>query len=200
MNATPEQRAAARDLVLRSRAGDQNATGMIAAIRESAQMGSEKAIAGLNALKTFIMANPAGARRGSIGVEAHRALGALRYVARASKSRMGGEEHDNTNDVLCAILVLLPLIGGLRAQNACSVILANGPFLNKERVAGLASAITSDDHRADFLSCSFGAEPLRKTPYAHAGVTVSKARKIQAVRAPMVPLSFFSERVAWELE
>ena len=186
---------AAKEVVERARAGDQNAMGMIAAVRDSAIKGSPRARESQRAILEYIRSHPVQVAdafvHSHIGEDAKQALAMVR--------RRG--------PVLGLVALFVLAEDGPDAMLTGSTILANGPPLTNPRVAAIGEAIEDDDERRLFYAgvCFKRITPKflhlckpEKRPIVNAGKCVGMARSIQQVRLPNSKLGAFSPAVAWE--
>ena len=203
----------AKDLVVRSRNGDQNAMAMIAEVRKAAQRGSVKARMGFEAIKQYIEKNPTAENAETrkwdrtIPSDAQKTLRDLRDAVKGqigSASRMGAEGSDP--ELTCRILLALPKTGGERTLNAGTVALANGPKLTDARIRQIGSGFGDEALRELFYKHIVRFHPSmadevaeQLQPIVGAGQIVGQARALQVARLPNSPLSMVSPQTGWEL-
>lgn len=201
MNA-PLQKATA-DLVLRARAGDQNAMGMIDSVRRSAASGSPRAKTAFGLLKAYIEANPvtkATPRLGPAPV-AHATMGAEAREAVA-------ELRDRGPVVGILALLALPFLGGPDAFSAGVATLANGPPLTANRIGTIGQGLDEHGRRYFYTGVHYhghdGCILARMCPTTeekgllHAGRCVGIAKAIQDVRKPGSRISNYAPLAGWE--
>ncbi len=206
-------RAAAVELVDRSRNGDQNATAMILEIRRAALEGVPKAQIGYELLKKIVETNPA---RPPVQFDFECQSGTCANPAEAD---IGEEAYDAleliaTRGPIIAIhaLIALPDMGGERGVTAGAVLLANGPrSITKRMVADIGAGIDETHYRRLFFYgvnyCGREAVQLARElqadeaapSFLHAGRCVGLARSIQRVRLPGSVISHFNRLAGWEL-
>lgn len=157
------------DVVQRARAGDQNAMALIAMVRANAQAGNPRAIASLRAFSDYMDKHPV-------------------------ESSMAGE---------------LSNVRSKRAKQAqAAVVFANGRHLDIEVLREFGSSFGEDadcffqgardwnkDLRPDIAR---SADPYRLQVY-EVGQVLGRARAIQQMRRPDVPISAYDPMVGWEL-
>lgn len=184
-----KMRLTAEALVLRARAGDQNAMSHIVMIRENAKRGSKRAMLSQQLIYEYLQDNPLtdfGQEGTPQVVKKNRAL-----VAFAKSVRAKDPQHTMT-----ALEVWAP---ALNAQQI-AVSLANGPSLvgtNNSRINQLIGSMKVDDGEKSIIQKSIDAWRNRQ---AHPiGRLLGLARCIQAVRLPKIPIAILSPMAAWEL-
>lgn len=182
----------ARELVCRAREGDQNAMGMLVAVRSSAKAGSPRAKAAQAAVNAYQASNPPPAKTVAVGADGEACLQALKFrgplVARLE-------------------LFTLPRMGK-KARDAGAVVLSQGPALTPPRVSQIAGEI-EDETAAQVFWMAFlnplaaarvvqGAPPTVRQ-IAATGLLVRDAMKLQRLRDPRSKIADFSPAVGWEL-
>lgn len=186
---------AAKEVVQRARAGDQNAMAMIVAVRDSAIQGSQRAQEAQRAILDYIRANPVSVT----DVFTHSHVGDDAKQALAVVKRCGPVVG------LVALFVIAEDSPG--AMLSGSIILANGPQLTNPRISSIGSAIEDDNERKLFYAgvCFKRLPPAfaqrcvpQAQPIINAGKCVGLARSIQEVRQSQSSLSKFSPIVGWE--
>lgn len=201
-----EMERAAADLVVRARAGDQVAMGILAMVRTNALKGSKRAKVAYRYLQRYVKAHPV--TDAMSGFEA--ALKSDR-LAKTLESSIGTE---NPLHYSSAVVAMVPDINATSLTRA-AVVLANGPDLctgkdANPRISALHSSFAGEDEHKAFR---FGVAtndiskiyPIaqRSTPKQNRalqiGYAVGLARRIQAVRRPNVPIAVISKMAAWEL-
>ncbi len=185
--------AAAKELVDRSRLGDQNAMALISAARKASKRGNAKAKEACAAIFRYVEANPVEAPPVAIGAES---------VARLSAIK----EHGSV--IALRDLLMLPL-GGEDALLAGAVVLANGPPLTKEQITAMGTGIPNEEECKLFYyaiqNCGKALNelarvlPKKARCIMYAGQCVGMAHNIQRVRDPGIPVSAFSPMAGWEL-
>lgn len=189
----PDIKVIAKQLVIRSRAGDQNASAIIMEVAKSAKAGSPKAIQSNKAIAEYIKTHPVPNPRTMPATEWSDAM--IGYISEL-QSNFSGE----------AVVALIPLIGDFGPTT-----LANGPKLRNDIISKIGSEFCSEKERHAF---SFGVrnseesdkikEGLGNVPEQIAvavliGCNVGEAKRIQLVRLPNVPISVLSKQAASEL-
>jgi len=186
---------AAKEVVERARAGDQNAMAMIVMVRDQAIQGNEKARESQRAILEYIRKNPVQVA----DAFAHSHVGEDAKQALAYVSKRG--------PVLGLIALFIIGSDSPDAMLNGSIILANGPRLTNPRISAIGSAIDNDDERRLFYAgvCFKRIPPNllqrcvpEQRPIINAGKCVGLARAIQEVRAPDSSLTKFSPVVGWE--
>ncbi len=194
--------AGARDLVAKSRLGDQNATAMIIMIRESAKAGSKRAAYTLNYLTKYVKNYPVvGSCTIGFGCDPM-----TQRVINSLHSKMGAD----TNENAATVVNLVPKI---KNESLAAVPLANtGDLLkgkgNNLRIIAICQFLTPTQIKAfEFGRCNCNVttdnmhgdmHPDDQTAM-HLGKAVGIAQRIQAVRLPHSPISLISKMAAWEL-
>lgn len=195
-NNTPTtQQEGAKQLVERSRAGDQNAMAILYKVGENARAGDPKAKQSYDLIMKYIKDHPNGSDPLILGAEAKQALGVLKDPS---------NDDPDIIDVLCS----LPIIGnGLAIQTAC-ILLGNGPAWTKARVKQVDSNIPGGEQDIFRFGYSDGVQskqplanklPQKSVGYLCAGHCIGIARRIQLARLKQVPVSIISPEVGWEL-
>lgn len=164
-----------RDVIIRSRAGDQNAIATIIETRKAAQKGIARAKYAYNMLCGYIKSHPIN-KRVSFGEE--KAIVALKTQIQAPSDLHYGAA-----------------VTGLMKGPDSVVVLANGPEITEERVSCICRFCPDKD---SFTAAIGGDRSALATQSGHVGWFVALARKIQAVRKPNSDLRAFSPMAAWE--
>lgn len=183
----------AKELVIRSRAGDQNASALIMEAAKAAKNGNPRAVKASTEIEKYIDANPLPAPKVSKSSVWSDAM--IGYIGEL-QSNFSGE----------AVVALVPYIGDF-AMTA----LANGPKLTNDIINQIAAEFGSEKERHAFR---FGVvnskqsdvikDNARSLPRSIAfailiGCNVGEAKRVQLVRLPNVPISIVSDRAASEL-
>lgn len=167
---------AARDVVERSRAGDQVAMAIIAIVRDNARKGSKKAKKSVQLMQRYIDSHPVS----SMGYEA----GHTNHAAKALWENPTAE----------TITLTLPLAGFW--TGVCALV--HGPDLTRERAIEIGSVLPETDQPAFNAAClDEKLDGSRRGWFI--GHVVLIARRIQRIRNPNVPIATFCPIVAWEL-
>lgn len=164
-----------RDVVLRSRAGDQNAIAIIIETRKAAERGVARAKFAFGELSKYIRNHPV-SKRISFGEESP--IIALKTQIQAPSALHYGAA-----------------VSGLVKDKAAIVVLANGPEITPERVSCICECCPEKD---SFNAGFSGDRSALATQSGKLGWFVGLARKLQAVRLPGSDLQAFSPNVAWE--
>lgn len=164
-----------RDIVLRSRAGDQNAIATIVETRKAAERGIARAKFAFGELSKYIRNHPI-SKRVSFGEE--QPIVALKTQIEAPSNLHYGAA-----------------VSGLVKDNTSIIVLANGPELTEEKVTSISQFCPEKD---SFMAGFGGDRSALATQSGKVGWFVGLARKIQAVRMPGSDLRKFSSTVAWE--
>lgn len=166
-----EQALAAESLVLRSRAGDQNAIGMISMIRDAAQKGSPRAKRSVQLIGEYIAKHP------------------------ASETNPFGAEPQKDSNVLFSACIALA--NGAPLSTARLKAMAS-TFGSEEDEKLFLYAVVNYKKAGlvESLVTRFG-EYVRKV--VELGKGIGLARGIQMVRLPSTPVSAFSADAGWEL-
>lgn len=190
----------ARNLVTRSRLGDENAVAMLVMIRRSAKQGSKKAIYTLKYLKDYIAKHPV-IESCKIGFGC---TPMIQKVINSIHSKISGDPSSHPEVVIKAIpkidnpvLAAVPLAnnGTLLGQNNPRIIGICQFFGDSEMDAfefGKANCFT--DTATIHGELSEGEQDA-----LHIGKAVGIAQRIQAVRSFDAPISSLSKVAAWEL-
>lgn len=163
-----------RDIVMRSRAGDQNAIAIIIETRKAAERGVARAKLAFGMLTNYIKSHPI-SKRVSFGED--KPITALKTQIQAPSNLHYGAA-----------------VSGLTGGGECVVVLANGPEITDERITCICKCCTETDFKAGFG----GDRNALATRSGQVGRFVALARKIQHVRLPNSNLKRFSPMVAWE--
>ena len=177
---------AARDVVERTRAGDQVAMGILAMVRDNAKLGNPKAQQSLRAIERYISKNP------PIGIGSEVSDITSPHAAAAISALWQNPTHET-------IVKALPLVGFWPGV----VALSHGPNLDNERL-GQLSSVVPEEHRPAFQG---GVNHWQsKTPNIIPdergwllGRIIGLARCLQLVRLPHVAVATFCPITAWEL-
>ncbi len=190
----------ARNLVTRSRLGDENAVAMLVMIRNSAAQGSRKAIYTLKYLKEYIKKHPV-LESCKIGFGCNPIT---QRVINAIHSKISGEPRAHANVMVAAIpkiespvLAAVPMAnnGSLLGQSNPRIIAICKFFGDSEMDAfefGKVNCFTDTAHINGELSEG-------ESKALHIGKTVGIAQRIQAVRNNDAPISSLSKMASWEL-
>ena len=191
----------ARDLVARSRLGDQNATAMLVMIRNSAAEGSKRAIYTLKYLKEYIKRHPMVSKcRIGFGCDPM-----TQRVINSIHSKISGEP-DSYADVMVAG------VPRIESPSLAAVSLANNGSLlepNNPRINAICERFNEPQLDAfEFGRCNcfkntasmHGDLTAGEQEALHIGKAVGIAQRIQAVRSfDDVPISALSKQAGWEL-
>lgn len=184
--ANVERQNAARDVVLRARAGDQVAMGILAMVRDNARKRDPKAQQSLRAIERYISKNP----NNSIGSE--KALsGSTNPLAPLANKAIW---LNPTPEVIITAVPRLKFWQGV-------VALVHGPKLDNQRLESIQTAVTEDD-RTDFKAgVLFWKNPRPEQAETGwlLGRVIGLARCIQQLQIPTVPIATFCPATAWEL-
>ncbi len=191
----------ARDLVARSRLGDQNATSMLIMIRNSAAAGSKRAIYTLKYLKEYIKRHPMVTKcRIGFGCSPM-----TQRVINTIHSQISGDP-DSHADVM---MVGIPRINS--AALAAVPLANNGNLLgeNNPRIKSIHQRLDKSQLNAfEFgrINCFRNTASIHgdmepgEQEALHLGKSVGIAQRIQAVRDfDDVPVSALSSQAGWEL-
>lgn len=184
----------AKELVIRSRAGDQNASALIMETAKAAKSGSKRAVHANSLISKYIAENPLPAPKLSAkpSVWSDAMIG---YIGEL-QSNFSGE----------AVVALVPIIGEFAMTS-----LANGPNLTNDIINSIASEFGTEKEQHAFkfgVTNSKQSEKIKENvttlPKSEAfalliGCNVGEAKRVQLVRLPNVPLSILSDVVANEL-
>jgi len=198
------------EFVQRSRAGDQNATAILAVIRDLKDQGVDWAKEAYSWCMDY-------AKRHKPSM-----FGAFREVARSLRdtvkiprpvdSPVGEESANNsTNDnkekkptgaeydcTLVYLLTLLDKLGGEEALLMGAVIMANGPALNDSRIKQFLGSFREDvaDQLVEGIVHCFVNTDSNVT---RAGQCIGQARRLQILRLPDGPIKAYNPKIAFEL-
>lgn len=192
----------ARDLVARSRLGDQNATAMIIAIRESAKQGSKRAIYTIKYLTDYIKKHP-------ITMTCNIGFGCdpmTQRVINSIHSKMGADPSRHAP-------IMISRIPKIKEPSIAAVPLANCGSLIKDGDANpRITAICSFFGDAEMDAYLYGEENCflnTDTMHAdmspkeqcalHIGKAIGIAKRIQIARQPGSRVSVLSRMAGWEL-
>lgn len=195
---------AARELVDRSRAGDQNATAMIVQVRKGAKKGNSRALETVKCIKKYISENPVNphVRKGQT-VDGHEAIAELReYCDFGSET----PKHIRSFQAGGGLPFLLRASRGSLRAAAGSLI--NACLLTPKVIEGLAKHMSDSSAGNLFLiavmnykSINSLKQLIEKAPagvgHILAGAAVGYARDVQEAREGKI--RFLSEMAAWEL-
>ena len=166
-----------RDIVLRSRAGDQNAIALIIETRKAAERGIARARVAFGMLTKYIKQHPA-SKRAAFGEEKP-------IVALATQITAPSDLH------------YAAAVTGLTNDKNAVVVLANGPEITEEKVTICCQACPQVQQNA--FSAGFGGDRTAlATRSGMIGYIMRLAQKIQQVRKPNSDLRAFSPAAAWE--
>jgi hypothetical protein len=165
-----------RDIIIRSRAGDQNAIALIIETRKAAERGIARAKYAFGMLANYIKSHPS-SKRVSFGEE--KPVIALKMQIQApSDLHYGAAVSALTND--------FPSV----------VVLANGPEITDTRITCIHDCCPDKE---SFKAGFAGDRKVTVTRSGKVGFFVRLARKIQEVRKPGSNIRLFSPSIAWEL-
>ncbi len=164
-----------RDVVMRSRAGDQNAIALIMECRKKAEQGVVRAKYAYDMLCRYIKTHPIN-KHVSFGQE--KPIVALKTQIQAPLDLHYGAA-----------------VTGLMNGSDSVVVLANGPEITEERLTCICNFCPEQD---SFKAAFNGDRSALATQSGKIGWFVALARKIQQVRLPSSDLTRFSPMVAWE--
>ena len=192
----------ARDLVARSRLGDQNATAMIIAIRQSAAAGSKRAIYTLKYLKAYISKHPVN-NSCSIGFGCDPMT---QRVINSIHSKIGAEPANHAPVMVSKIpKIKNPSLAAVPLAN-CGSLIKDGD--NNPRIIAIVALLNQNQFDAFlfgkencFLNTDsiHGDMPEGDRCALHLGKAVGIAQKIQIARQPSAPVSVLSRMAGWEL-
>jgi len=189
------QEAGARDVVERSRLGDQNAVAIIRDVAKNAAAGSPKAKTAYAYIEDYIKAHPAPSK---FSAEDGQKLGVLKALDK------------NHPRVVVPVLMSLPESGNTDLINTASVMLAQTKPWNTNKVKAVAGCFDGENleiFRFGFESGS-NSKHLRQATAQMApaqigvlccGHCVGMARKLQLARLPQVPVSILGDMIGWEM-
>lgn len=187
---------ASHTLVDRARQGDQNAMGMIAAIRNNSGRGNPKAKLAAQHMHAYIQSNPV-KRRTNFGKERRATFGALQRV-KAVKGKGYGRQ---------VVKFVLEMGENVQDSKLAAHVLATGRPIDLVAIRDILAAIPPDirgvlrvsyynPHHAHRM-CK-GLEPA-ELKVLQLGYILGMCHRIQEVCKPETPLAPFSPMVAWEL-
>jgi len=166
-----------RDIVLRSRAGDQNAIATIIECRKAAEHGVARARVAFGMLTRYIKQHPI-SKRAVFGEEKP-------IVALATNITAPSELHYGA------------AVTGLTNDKSAIVVLANGPEITEEKISVCCQACPQSQQQA--FTAGFGGDRTAlATRSGMVGYILRLAQKVQQVRKPKSDLRAFSPIVAWE--
>jgi len=193
---TSEQRKHAAEIVERARLFDQNMIATIEEIRDAANRGSPKAVAGFQAILEYIKAHPVAHETSQAAQEC---LGRLKF-------------YQNPPHIHLKALRLLPLVGEPTDIGTACAILSRGPRLDKSRVSNIAGCIGSEEGLAVFNQAYQSAGkgevlgPMSRyldekgLGFLCAGHCIGMGSKLQLTQHENVPLSILGPEIGWEHE
>lgn len=164
-----------RDIVMRSRAGDQNAIAIIIETRRAADRGVARAKYAFGMLSQYIKQHPI-SKRVSFGEEKP-------IVALKTQIQAPSELHYGA------------AVTGLAINKDSIIVLANGPEITDDRIKCICNCCPQRDN---FQAAFGGDRAALATQSGKVGWFVRLARSIQSVRKPNSDLRAFSPIVAWE--
>lgn len=188
---------ACKDLVIRARAGDQNAMALIVEVGKAAKTGSERAKISAQYIEDYCKKNPPPK---VTDYNKHDWSEMMQAYVNDLQSSFTGEDFGE------CVIVLLPIMGQFGINT-----LADGPNLTNDIITQLSYEFGSELEQHAF---QFGvrnveqAERIKKnvknlnkeTAYAVlVGCCVGEARNLQLVRLPNTPVSVISKKAAEEL-
>jgi hypothetical protein len=188
------------ELVVRARAGDQNAMGLLVEVGKSAKVGSPRAIESKRLIEEYIRLNPPPKK--STTRQQNTWTQSIANYVNAMQASFSGEP-DELGDCIIAII---PFMGPYGATT-----LANGPELNNDIINLISSAFGSDAEEHAFLFAIANADQSdsiiknisklnKDAAYAILiGCVVGQAKRIQMVRLPGTPISVISKKAEEEL-
>jgi hypothetical protein len=190
-------RMTAEDLVIRTRAGEQNAAALILEIGKNAKRGNQRALRSKRLIEEAISNIPL--RPMSVVPALHRESRPAKHFARIVVGAEGPEPYG------AQVMTMLPLLG-IRGV----IMLANGPTLIKSgRARAIAQSYpTATERHAFCLARRYAgqANPAERStlhPRLQNAMMVGDcfgiAQKIQALRLPDSRISDFDPAVGWEL-
>lgn len=202
-------------IVVRARAGDQNALATILKVGESARAGGSRAMAAFNTIKHYIEAHPA--TEFVLGADAPAVMDTPDApIVKAPdpelrKPTLPQGIFDRIFDPEYFALCIIRACGYRHGLPAAATILAAGPPLTAPVIAHIGnSQFQSDESTATFFhGVRFCGEdnwrqiapqldpPLRRC--LAIGQCVGRARKLQMVRQPGSRIGAYSEVAGWEL-
>lgn len=186
---------ACKELVIRARAGDQNAMAMIFEVGNSARNGSRTAIQSAKLIEEYCEKNPPPE---PMQHNANWSDLMQSYITELQSSFSGEELGEY-------VVVLLPMMGQFGINT-----LANGPTISNDIISQIASEFGSETEQHAFQFAVFHADQADKikknianlneeTAYAVLlGCCVGEAKNIQQVRLPGASVSLISKKAAEE--
>lgn len=164
-----------RDTVMRSRAGDQNATSLIHECRLAAEKGVARAKYMHGLVCKYIKQHPIGK---AVRFGEENAITALKTQIQAPSALHYGTA-----------------VSGLAKDKSSIIVLANGPEITPELVTCTADCTVDKDS----FNAGFGGDRSAvATQSGRCGWFLALAKKIQTVRKPNSDLRAFSQVVGWE--
>jgi hypothetical protein len=188
------------ELVVRSRAGDQNAMGLLVEVGKSAKAGSQRAIQSKRIIEDYISKNPP-PKSPLSNNKITWSESIANYIGQMQSSFQGEDE-----ELGICIIAILPYMGEFGVTT-----LSNGPKLDNDIINLIASSFPSDVEEHAFLFAIANADQNEKmmknlknlnknSAYATlVGCIVGQAKKIQRVRLPETPISVLSKKAAADL-
>lgn len=183
---------AAEDLVVRSRARDQNAIAILTLIGQNAARGVPRAIETLRAVQAYTAAHPY--RQFVFGSDAPPAPPPNTRFVREAVGHLSSREPARRQ----AAEVMLPEV--CRAnQDAAVLVLWRGALLDSARIKRLMAALEPADRKA-FARGARRPERVSASPAELYGAAVSKARRIQLFSEPNSKAGVLGSSIGWELD
>lgn len=187
----------AEELVLRSRAGDQNAMATISMIRKNAARGNERAQLTLQMIKEFIGQFPVQDKPQKFGAEQARPKTDLAIVHEEVK-------REDPLQYSSAVIALLPVFVG-RNLNQVAVLLSNGADLLEADNPRISAVVKAFPQRArEMFELGMQCRTAKRAKFlgdefAAIGYSVGRARTIQGIRSGKLPIADLDNMAAWEL-
>lgn len=196
-----QQKVIAADLVIRARQFDQNAIGMLDAIRKSALAGSPAAKSAMVIIKAYIAANPV-ANNPNVGFgQDPSRIAKADYVLGVLKDR------GNALEDKCIVLTKLPSVAVNEDVCGACVILCCCAPLRKAEIAqaaqnvfgGKPPVLRAFQYGFEHPTVKRGSVPPRLLPAAFAGHVFGTAHRMQGVRARKAPPGILNNDIQNEL-
>lgn len=185
-------RLAAEELVDRTRAGDQNAAGLMIMIRENAKKGNPRAILSMKYMLKYGKSKDS-AFRGEVSSPEPR-------ISNAKVIRVLTRElaEDNPLKFRSAVIAMLPSLTMLEG----GVTLSNGPDLDKDRIEAVLDKMNENDKKSFMIGFKDWRNTSIKTDDVNyrLGRIFGLARTLQLVRLPQTPISTLSKAAGLELD